>query len=134
MRTMTCLSFPLYLLLACSGCSKKNGIKPTGQTCDNEQVLEVYHDREAKVITTELDRYCLTVDEHDLASSSYQLQNVLVPAAAGDLPAQYRVKGLRVLLSGRKKSCYGLTSLPNVFNEFGYKLEIDAIKSKGEGE
>ena len=114
------------LLLGCQ--RKADAPQPVNQTCDNERVLEVYQDRKAKVIRTELDRYCLTVDEQDLAGSSFRLANVLVPAAAGDIPAAYRVEGLLVLLSGRKKSCYGLTSLPNVYNAFGYKLEVDAIK------
>ena len=114
------------LLLGCQ--QKEEAPQPVGQTCENERVLEVYQDRKAKIIKTELNRYCLTVDLVDIASSSYQLPNVLVPALDGDIPAQYRIEGLHVLLSGRKKSCYGLTSLPNLFNSFGYKLEVDAIK------
>ena len=128
MKTPTWVLISLPLLLANSSCSKKNIVPPVGQTCDNEHVLEVYQDRKAKVIKTELNRYCLTVDPSDLASGSYQLPNVLVPAADGDIPVQYRVEGLHVLLTGRKKSCYGLTSLPNVYALFGYKLEVDTIK------
>jgi hypothetical protein len=134
MKTLTWAFLSLSPLLASSGCSEKNSVTPVGQTCDNERVLEIYQNREAKVIKTELNRYCLTVDPDDVAGSSYRLPNVLVPVSESDIPAQYRVEGLHVLLSGRKKSCYGLTSLPNVYALFGYKLEVDTIKKSDKGD
>jgi hypothetical protein len=123
------LSVASAALLLLGGC-KKEDIASSTQTCPDEKVLEVYQSKEAKVIKTELDRYCLTVDAADVAlpgGYGYQIQNVLVPAA--DLPATYRVEGLHVRLSGRKKSCFGLTSLPTTFGAFGYKLEVDAIQA-----
>lgn len=123
----------LFLLISSSGCSEKATVSPT-QTCADEHVIEEYKDREAKVIETEQDRYCLTVDAADIALAGgygYQTKNVLVPAT--DLPTIYRVGGLHVLLSGRKKSCYGLTSLPTTFGSFGYKLEVESIKGVSSG-
>lgn len=127
--------FPCALLLSIGGssCSEKTTVTPT-QTCADEHVIEVYKDREAKVIKTELDKYCLTVDAADLSlpgGYGYKIQNVLVPAT--DLPTSYRVEGLHVMLTGRKKSCFGLTSLPTTFGTFGYKLEVDTIKDLATG-
>lgn len=115
------------LLFTGIGCKKASIDAPSpGPTCADEHTLEVYQNREAMVIRTELKRYCLTVDSTDLAQGNYRLQNVLVPTT--DLPSQYQVMGLHILLSGRKQSCYGLTTLPNLSNTFGYKLEVDELK------
>lgn len=75
---------------------------------------------------TQLDTYCLVADPADIAQHSYHLENYLVPVPA--LPAQYQVEGLRVVFSGRKKSCYGLTTLPMLRGMFGYKLEVTDIQ------
>jgi hypothetical protein len=112
-------------LLLLGGCRKEDSASPN-QTCADEHVLEVYQDRKAVVVMTQLDTYCLVVDSTAIAGGSYLLDDVLVPVPK--LPAQYQVVGLQVRFSGRKKSCYGLTTLPNLRNMFGYKLEIDAIK------
>ncbi len=111
------------LLLAGSGCSKKTEATPAGQTCDNERLLETYQDREAMVVKAGV--YCLTVDPADFQSGNYHSESVLVPTTP--LPAAYQVYGMRVRISGRKKSCYGLTTHPNFRNKFGYKLELDKI-------
>ncbi len=117
----------LLILGAMAGCSKDEGNAPQ-QSCDNEHVLASYQNREAVVTKTQLDTYCLIVDETALSSGRYLLDNYLVPVHP--LPAQYQVEGLRVLLTGRKKSCYGLTTLPNLRNMFGYKLEVDNLQAK----
>lgn len=115
----------VILLLASGGCKKADG---PGQSCADERLLEAYHDREAVVVMSAPTTYCLVVDSGDIARGSYILENYLVPVPASALPAQYRVAGLRILLSGRKKSCYGLTTLPQLRTAFGYKLEIEAVR------
>ena len=122
------LSLSFALLLAGYGCTDKTDATPAGQTCADEHVLETYQNREAVVTRTQLDTYCLIVDTAALASGSYRLEQYLVPAVP--LPSQYQVEGLRVRLTGRKKSCYGLTTLPNLMSLFGYKLEVDNIQPK----
>jgi hypothetical protein len=98
------------------------------QNCAGESVLAVYQNQVAVVTMTQKDTYCLIADSAAIANHSYKLDNYLVPATA--LSPQYQVEGLRVLFSGRKKSCYGLTTLPTLRNSFGYKLEIDAIQAQ----
>jgi hypothetical protein len=117
----------LLILAAMAGCSKDAGIAPQ-QSCDNEHVVASYQNREAVVTKTQWDTYCLIVDEPALSSGQYLLDNYLVPVHP--LPAQYQVEGLRVLLTGRKKSCYGLTTLPTLRTMFGYKLEVDKLQAK----
>ncbi|OGX86515.1 hypothetical protein [Hymenobacter glacialis] len=128
MKILLGLSLSLALLLTGSGCTEKTDATPTGQTCKNERVLEDYQNREAVVTLTQLDTYCLIVDTAAIARGSYRLEHYLVPAVR--LPSQYQVEGLRVRLTGRKKSCYGLTTFPNLRNMFGYKLEVDNIQFK----
>lgn len=128
MKILLGLSLSLALLLTGSGCTEKSDATPTGQTCENERVLETYQNREAVVTRTEPDTYCLIVDTAALSSGRYVHENYLVPVSP--LPAQYRVEGLRVLLTGRKKSCYGLTTFPDLRVMFGYKLEVDNIQLK----
>ena len=121
---------PVLLLvgvLASTGCSKDTSTTPA-PSCANEQVLASYQSREAVVTRTQLDTYCLVVDSTDLVTGSYQLDHYLVPAVA--LPAPFQTEGLRVLVTGRKKSCYGLTTLPQLRTMFGYKFEVEAIELK----
>jgi hypothetical protein len=126
MKTIPGLSLSLALLLTGPGCTDKTDATPTGQTCENERVLETYQNREAVVTRTALDTYCLIVDTAAIASRRYHLEHYLVPAVR--LPAHYQVEGLRVRLTGRKKSCYGLTTFPELMTMFGYKLEVDNIQ------
>jgi hypothetical protein len=118
------------LTLLLGGCNKENSASPN-QTCADEHVLEVYQDQEAKVVLTQTDKYCLTVSPSDFAlnAGGYNPANILVPVSNDDIPTQYRIEGTHVLLSGRKKSCYGLTNHAAMFGSFGYKLEVDAIKA-----
>jgi hypothetical protein len=113
-------------LLLLAGCKKEENT-PVNQTCADEHVIEVYQDKKGIITKTELDTYCVIVDSTAIARGSYPLDDYLVPIPG--LPPQYQVEGLRVVISGRKKSCYGLTTLPNLRTVFGYKLEVDAIKA-----
>ena len=120
--------FPSLLVvgtLTAAGC-EKDMANPNGQTCANESVLAVYTSQEALITKTQLGTYCLIADPADISRGSYLLDNYLVPSAP--LPPQYQVEGLRVLLTGRKKSCYGLTTFPTLRTSFGYKLEIDDMR------
>ena len=126
-------AFLMVGIVAGVGCSKDTSTTPDTRTtpqqgCANERVLASYQNQEAVVTRTQLDTYCLIVDEPALSSGRYLLENYLVPVTP--LPARYQVEGLRVLLTGRKKSCYGLTTFPNLRTMFGYKLEVDDIELK----
>ena len=118
-------SLASLLLLMSVGCKKDAG---PNQSCAGEHLLEAYQDREAVVVISQGTTYCLVVDSSDIAHQNYGLENYLVPVPAAALPTQYRVAGLRVLLNGRKKSCYGLTTSSQLRTSFGYKLEIDAVR------
>lgn len=98
------------------------------QNCAGESVLAVYQNQVAVVTMTQKDTYCLIVDSTALSSGRYIHENYLVPT--NPLPTRYQVEGMRVLLTGRKKSCYGLTTFPDLRTSFGYKLEVDNIQSK----
>lgn len=122
MKTLHIWAALLASLLLATGCKKDEDMP----TCPGEYTLEVYRDRAALVVRTGPDTYCLTVDSTDLATNLYSEANVLVPARR--LPAEFRVGGLRVLFSGRKQSCYGLTTSPDLRTAFGYKLELNSVK------
>lgn len=128
------LSAASTTLLLLGSCKKEDSASPN-QTCADEHVLEVYQDREAKVIVADGKKYCLTVDAADVAGNGtgYNIgKDVLVPVTDTDIPSQYQVEGLHVLLSGRKKSCFGLATLSMLSGPFGYKLEVESIKGKGD--
>lgn len=114
------------LLLLVSGCDKSAEVVPVTQTCENERLLETYVAQEGMVIQGGGDEYWLTVALEDLQAGSYRLNNVLVPTQA--LPNSLKIEGLRVKVSGRKKSCYGLVTLPYLRTMFGYKFELDYIE------
>lgn len=115
-------------ILIGASCTKNEASPQEAVSCAGESVLAVYQDQPAIITMTQLDTYCLIVDSAAIATGSYKLDEYLVPSTA--LPPHYRVGGLRVVFSGRKKSCYGLTTLPNLRATFGYKLEVNAIRAK----
>ena len=127
MKLSVISAFLMVGIVAGVGCTKDTSTTPQ-QGCANERVLASYQNREAVVTRTEPDTYCLIVDEPALSSGRYTHENYLVPATP--LPASCQVEGLRVLLTGRKKSYYGLTTFPELRTMFGYKLEVDDIQPK----
>ena len=72
------------------------------------------------------DQYWLTVASEDLQSGNYRIANVLVPTTP--IPDDLKINGLRVKVSGRKKSCYGLVTLPSLRTNFGYEFEVEKIE------
>ncbi|OGX85340.1 hypothetical protein BEN48_14725 [Hymenobacter glacialis] len=115
----------MALLLTSVGCSDKTDATPMGQTCENEHLLETYHDREGRVIQA-IDQYWLSVAPEDFNRESFSIGNVLVPTTP--IPTALRINGLQVKVSGRKKSCYGLVTLPSLRTNFGHKIELERIE------
>jgi hypothetical protein len=116
-------AFSLTLLLM-SGC-KKEDITSSNDTCADEKTLEVYQDVEAVVVEAS-GQLCLVVDADDIAKGQYEGQHFLVPIPA--ISFQGHTWGEHAVISGRKKSCYGLVTFPNVRTMYGYKLELTSVK------
>ena len=104
-------------------------VVPTTQTCENERLLETYRDQDG-MVTQAGDAYWLTVAPRDLQAGNVLLENTLVPFPG--IPDALKIDGLRVKVSGRKKSCYGLVTLPQLRTMFGYKFELDRIEKAPE--
>lgn len=133
---MKALYIPLVsLVLLASSCGQKSAIEPdkpasntSPLTCVDESTLEVYQDREAVVVLVG-EMYCLSVAPEDVADPDgvFRVSNVLVPATP--IASQFRVARQHVLLTGRKKSCDRLLTLPNLKSSFGHKLEVDNLST-----
>jgi hypothetical protein len=122
------LPFPLsafsLTLLLMGGCKKEDSTLPN-DACADERTLEVYQGVDAVVVNAS-GVLCFVVDVDDIARGSYKAQNYLVPVPG--ISSQGRTWGEHVVISGRKKSCYGLVTSPNLRTTFGYKLEVNSIK------
>lgn len=97
-------------------------------TCDNEEILEIFNNVEAKVIKFYDKGYILTVNQEDFEDEFFIYasdDDILVPCN-WESPFQ---NNTRVIISGRKKSCCGKLSFPNEFRTFGCKFEITAINT-----
>jgi hypothetical protein len=118
------LSAASLTLLLMSGC-KKDDITSSNDTCADEKTLEVYQDVEAVAVNAS-GQLCFVVDADDIAKGQYEAQHFLVPIPA--ISFQGRTWGERAVISGRKKSCYGLVTFPSVRTMYGYKLELASVK------
>jgi hypothetical protein len=124
------LSVASLSLLLIGGCKKEDSISPA-DTCADERTLEVYQDIDAVVVEAS-GVLCFVVDKDNIAKGSYEIQHFLVPVPT--ISFQGHTWGERAVISGRKKSCYGLVTLPNLRNNFGYKLELNSVKYSKKGE
>jgi len=118
------LSVASLSLLLMSGCKKEDNVSPN-DTCSDERTLEVYQDVDAVVVSAS-GVLCFVVDEDDIAKGQYEGQHFLVPVP--NISFQGHTWGERAVLSGRKKSCYGLVTFPDVRTMYGYKLEVNSVK------
>jgi hypothetical protein len=75
------------------------------------------------------DLYVLSTDPADFERSSHVAgPNILVPCDS--LSTQYRKQGLRVLVSYRRKDCYGAITQPTMRSSYGYYVNLTAIRPK----
>lgn len=118
------LPIALSTLLLTGGC-KKEEITSSDNTCADERTLEVYQDVDA-VIVSASGRLCFVVDADDIAKGQYPAEHFLVPVP--EISFQGHTWGEHAIISGRKKSCYGLVTFPDVRTMYGYKLEVNSVK------
>lgn len=79
--------------------------------------------------TTGRDEYILNTDPGEFNDSTFAGgPNILVPCDS--LPAQYRKTLTRVILSYKRKDCYGALTLPSSRTSFGYYIDLTSIDLK----
>ena len=78
------------------------------------------------------DQYVLSNEPKDFDRTSYSIgENLLVPCGDSlSLPAEFRKPGLRVIVSYKRKECYGALSSPYMRSNYGYYIDLTSIKVK----
>ncbi|MCF2490774.1 hypothetical protein [Dyadobacter sp. CY347] len=75
------------------------------------------------------DAYILSTAPRDFEDSSYiGGENILVPC--GSLPAQYQKQGTKLIVSYKRKDCYGAMTTPTRRTNFGYFVNLTSIRMK----
>lgn len=75
------------------------------------------------------DLYVLSTDPADFERSSHVAgPNILVPCDS--LSTEYRKQGMKVLVSYKRKDCYGAITQPTLHGNYGYFVDLTAIKAK----
>lgn len=119
--------FPLtMILLLIFGCKEEEPQMQTAceKSCENEQVIESIHNGEYKVSKIENLPFQL-VPLSAINKGKTEPDEILVPC---NLPKEFQKEGLVVLVSGNKKNCCNLLTLPNYRVSWGCKFEISSIE------
>jgi len=75
------------------------------------------------------DRYVLSTDSKDFERAEYSIgENVLVPCDS--LPAQYQKARTKVIVSYKRKKCYGAITDPDLRSNYGYYVDLTSIGIK----
>lgn len=75
------------------------------------------------------DLYVLSTDPKDFERSSHAAgPNILVPCDS--LSTEFRKQGLKVLVSYKRKDCYGAITQSTFHGNYGYFVNLTTIKAK----
>lgn len=127
------LSF--MVLMISLQCSQESD-DPAADKCDCQtaSIAEEKKDVEAVVVLItsyqDPDRfYVLSTEPKDFSTASHTGgRNILVPCDS--LPAQYQEAGTLLLVSYRRKDCYGALTSPNLRSFYGYYVDLTSTRIK----
>ncbi len=75
------------------------------------------------------DIYILSTEPRDFEDSTFTGgPNILVPCDS--LPEQYQQPRTKVIISYKRKDCYGAMTTPALRTSFGYYIDLIAIREK----
>ncbi|MDQ6482591.1 hypothetical protein [Dyadobacter sp. LHD-138] len=124
----------LFILAQCTS----DDIQSEQCNCESATVTEENKDVEAVVVFIQgnnpngnqgPDNYVLSNDSADFKRSSHVAgPNILVPCDS--LSTNFRKQGLKVLISYKRKDCYGAITQPTLHGNYGYFVDLTAIKAK----
>ncbi|NJO00247.1 MAG: hypothetical protein HC880_00015 [Bacteroidia bacterium] len=140
-KLITTLILPGLLATMATQCPEDDGTITPCQyiSCQDETLTERLIDVEGEIIRMSgIDNlpaemggviYGIQLDAQYFGQPGYTItDDILVPCE--ELPDEFKEHNLRVLVSGNRKSCCRLLSLPNLLSGFGCKLELTAIRRK----
>ena len=78
------------------------------------------------------DQYILSTEPKDFDGASYSIgENLLAPCQESmSVPVDFRKPGLRVMVSYKRKECYGALTSPDMHGAYGYYIDLTAIRVK----
>lgn len=124
----------LLMLVQCKSTEPDN----QSVNCDCQSPTEAKEQKnvEAVVVLVQYardhDMYILSTYPPDFESTSHGAgDNILVPCdELLSVPAEFRTPGLRVMVSYKRKTCYGAITSPVMRVLYGYYVELASIKLK----
>ncbi|MET7257833.1 hypothetical protein [Dyadobacter fermentans] len=78
------------------------------------------------------DQYILSTSPKDFGGASFSIgENLLVPRQDSlSVSADFRKPGIRVIVSYKRKECYGALTSPDMHGAYGYYIDLTAIQLK----
>lgn len=80
------------------------------------------------------DQYILSIEPKNFDGASYSIgENLLVPcrdSLSVSVPVDFRKPGLRVIVSYKRKECYGALTSPDMHGAYGYYIDLTTIQLK----
>ncbi len=133
----------ILLVTLCSlvifGCNpEKDDVQLCGSSCEDEATTEVFNDVQGKVVINNtyvneagetVAVYAITTNPDDQDKDTWDLFSGFVLAPC-NLPEAYKKDNLRVVISGRKKSCCSQLTQANFKSAYGCKFEITEIRTR----
>lgn len=125
---------PFMVLMTSLQCSQERDDSAVGICdCQTASIAEEKKDVEAVVVLIknyqDEDVYILSTEPKDFSRSSHTAgRNILVPCDS--LPAQYQEAGKLLLVSYRRKDCYGALTSPNFRVYYGYHVDLISVRVK----
>lgn len=132
--------FKVILLLMLVRCTTEDpDLQPANCDCQTSPVSEEEKDVEVVVVLISgnnapggnqgPDIYVLSTEPKDFEATTYHVgKNILVPCSF--LPVGYQKAGSRLVVSYKRKECYGAISLPELRSNFGYHVDLTSIAFK----
>jgi hypothetical protein len=75
------------------------------------------------------DMYVLSTEPRDFSTTSHTAgRNILV--SCDSLPKQYQKTGVQVMVSYKRKDCYGALTAPTLRSYYGYYVDLTSIRVK----
>ncbi len=137
-RFMLMLVIVCFLNIQCKDPDKQAG--PCD--CESETVRKEMKNIEAVVVyrignqppggNQGPDQYILSTETLDFDGASYSIgENLLVPCGDSlSVPVEFRKQSLRVMVSYKRKECYGALTSPDMHGAYGYYIDLTAIRAK----
>lgn len=108
---------------------------PSREKCDCQTALLMKEKKDVEAVVVlitsyqDSERYVLSTEPNDFAMASHTVgENILVPCDL--IPTQFQQAGMKVIVSYKRKKCYGAITQPTFHSYYGYYIDLKSIRKE----